>query len=104
MIVNNRAKGRRNELRAKKALEALGYTVELAKPSSRFQRQNDLWGLWDCVAVRQDDVRCIQVKSNSSRPSLAWRVAAKSWKAPAYFTRELWIYKDRQKEPTVMVL
>lgn len=101
-MVNTRAKGRRNEFRCRDALVALGYVVELSRPSSRFQVQNDLWGLWDCVAIRHDGIRCIQVKTNHTAPR-EWVERAKSWLCPPNVTKELWIYKDREAEPRIIV-
>jgi len=101
--MNTRAKGRRNEFRCKDALNALGYEVELSRPSTRFSLSNDLYGLWDAVAIRYDGIRFIQVKTNHTAPR-EWMERARAWVTPPNSTRELWIYYDYEKEPKIILL
>lgn len=101
--MNARAKGRKNELRAKRILEAEGYTVEMSSPGQKFSKQVDLYGLWDAIGVRRDSVRCVQVKTNrwaSGKDTEAMR----SWECPENFSREIWRFNDGSKIPQIRVL
>jgi len=101
--MNTRAKGRRNELRCKEALEAMGYSVQLTAMPTKWALQQDLWGLFDLAAVRGSDIRFVQVKTNQGAPR-AWREAATAWQCPSNCTKEVWVYYDRVKEPKILVL
>jgi len=63
-MVNTREKGRRIELEARKLLEADGYLTE-KKNASRWQ-SDDFWEMFDILAIKSNDVRLIQIKSNRS--------------------------------------
>jgi Holliday junction resolvase len=63
-MVNTREKGRRIELEAKKLLIKDGYLVE-KKNASRWQ-SDDFWELFDLFAMKSNDFKLIQIKSNIS--------------------------------------
>lgn len=63
-MVNKRNKGSRIELEARKLLEGTGYLVD-KKNASRWQ-SDDFYGLFDLLAIKSNDVRLIQIKSNKS--------------------------------------
>ena len=101
--MNRRQKGRRNEFKAKKILEDAGYDVIIAPMSTRWAKQTDLFGLWDLIAVRHNEIRFIQVKSNHTAPPED-REAMSLWQCPDICSKELWIFKDRVKEPLIRIL
>lgn len=100
MAINTGVKGRNNELKAKKLLEAAGYAVE-RRIRGRFTR--DFYNLFDLLAVRGKDMRFVQVKSNS-RETPELREAIQLFPVPDCCTKEVWVYYDRVKEPTIHVL
>jgi copper chaperone CopZ len=98
--INSRKKGQRNELRAKKILEAAGYEVEKTT-GSKFGSQ-DFWGLFDLLAMSSTQLRLVQVKTNYCRPEV--KEAIKEFPCPPTITKEVWVFKDRVKEPIITVL
>ncbi len=93
--MNTSAKGGRAERRARKMLEADGYTVVRAGGSL---------GPFDLVAFSQAGLRLIQVKCNRP-PRPAERTAlARFDKLPRGATREVWLFRDRKREPQIGVL
>ena len=102
-MINKRVKGRKNELKARDILVSAGYEVELTKSPSKFSKQQDLFGLFDLIAVRETDIRFIQVKSN--KPIYGQELEPYNlWKVPACCTKEIWVFYDRVKEPTIKIL
>ena len=102
-MVNTRQKGRRNELRAAKILEAAGYDVQLAPLPQKWSLQNDLFGLWDVMAVNSREIRFVQVKTNqTARPED--REAMELWPCPPNCSKEIWIFHDGAKEPVIKEL
>lgn len=100
-MVNKRAKGRKIELEARKILEKEGYLVE-KKNASRWQ-SDDFWEMFDLLAIKSNDFRLIQIKSNPSDFYKA-RKEIKKWiekhniRGISY---EIWLrepYKDWRKE------
>jgi hypothetical protein len=61
--VNTYKKGARNQLKARKYYESLGYEVEVVR-YNKFMARKDYFGLWDLICVGQDDIRFVQVKTN----------------------------------------
>jgi len=103
MSINTRVKGRRNETRARDILLAAGYEVQMAPMPSKWSLQNDLFGMWDLMAVNGVAIRFIQVKTNQTAPP-EWREQAGLWVCPPNCTKELWIFKDRVKEPIIKMM
>jgi hypothetical protein len=64
MPISNHAKGVRNEFLAKQVLKSDGYLVE-QKNWSRYAPK-DFFSLFDILAIRLDEVRFIQIKSDKS--------------------------------------
>lgn len=85
MLKNPKRKGSRNELKAKKILEAARYFVVKAGGSL---------GLFDLVAVGIGRVVLVQVKSNR-KPSKTEMRALKNFPA-GYGKKEVWIFHDRK--------
>jgi hypothetical protein len=99
---NSRAKGRRNELKTKEVLVALGYGVIVTPSPSKFCLENDYFGCWDVIAVDARTFRCVQVKSNQGA-SPAKRKLMEEWVCPTNCTKEIWIWHDRVKVPEIRV-
>lgn len=102
-MVNTRNKGRRNEKKAQHILEDAGYDVELTKMPTKWAKQQDLFSLWDLIAVSHNEIRFIQVKSNRNAPVLE-REEMKEWPCPQWASKEIWIFKDRVKKPVIKIL
>lgn len=89
--MNSKRKGTRTEHKARRILEAAGYTVLKAGGSL---------GLFDLVALGSTDVRCVQVKCNgycsaAEREQLQLLVVAPN------VSKEIWRFKDRVKAPLI---
>lgn len=59
-----KGKGDRRENQARKLLEEAGFTVET--PNFYRYGNKDFWNLFDSMAGRGDEIRFVQVKSNST--------------------------------------
>lgn len=105
MVRNVREKGFRNERKCVAALEKDGWLTYRVKGSTRFNKNVDIFGLWDIFAIKQMGpitlVKICQVKSNQ-KPSLVKFRAFKN--IYLELDCEVWIYKDRVKEPEVIRL
>ena len=99
MIKNARAKGRNNELRTRRALEADGWLVEV--PNYTRYGNKDFYNAWDCMAVRNGEIRWVQTKSNK-RPPPAYVLELAKFPGPG--KKEIWIWIDRKKEPRILEL
>jgi hypothetical protein len=63
--MNKRAKGNKYERLAQKELEGTGWLVQRAQPSYRWNKQTDLFNLFDIIALKKDErIKFIQVKAN----------------------------------------
>ena len=102
-MTNTRVKGRRLEHRAKALLTAQGFDCELSRPSSRFQTQNDLWGLYDVVGISATEIICVQVKANRWPRSHEMQ-AMTDWPCPPGVRREAWRFDDRTAEPRIRII
>lgn len=93
--MNRAAKGRRGEHKARDLLEALGYEVTRAAGSK---------GMWDLIAWHPTHTRYIQLKVGVA-PSItaAERECIKLARLHDRASREIWIWKDREKFPKVEV-
>ena len=52
-MVNCRQKGRHFELLAKKFYEEKGWLIELVKPGQKWQKQQDLFGVFDLIGIKK---------------------------------------------------
>jgi Holliday junction resolvase-like predicted endonuclease len=99
--MSSRSKGKRNEARARKILEDLGYEVEVMN-YSRFGHQ-DFFNLWDLIAVKGGQTRWVQVKTNGlNSAGPAYRKLLTDF--PGAGTKELWIFYDRKPQPRIILL
>lgn len=87
----NKRKGARGELKAKRVLEAQGYTVIKAGGSL---------GCFDLVALGPVDVVLVQVKCNGY-VSRTEREAMQAAVLPPNAHREIWRWLDHKREPLV---
>jgi Holliday junction resolvase len=92
--MNAKAKGNRQEHRAMRILEAAGYACTRAAASL---------GVFDIVAVSGQGVRLIQVKSNRP-PCPAERETIALFQAPPGASKEIWIFRDRERAPSITVI
>lgn len=97
--MNAAAKGRRNEYKAKQVLLDEGYLVEIC--NNQQYGSNDFFGLWDLIAVKKEEIRWVQVKTNRMPPPWV-RDALSAFPGPG--SKELWIFYDRKKEPRIINL
>jgi len=87
-------KGYRNEQRSIRILESCRYEVIRASASK---------GYWDLVALNYQEIKLIQVKSNRDI-SETERKILKNLKYPNCVSKEVWIWSDYKKEPTIELL
>lgn len=66
--INKTQKGSRHELYIRKELEKAGWMVDF-KPKVRFQKNQDIFNLWDFIAIDRDQIMFGQVKSTMSHVS-----------------------------------
>jgi hypothetical protein len=60
-------------------------------------------GIFDLVALGPQGARLIQVKSNE-RPRPAERERLELFTCPPYAVKELWVFYDRIREPSIEVM
>lgn len=90
--MNTAHKGRRAEHRARRLLEAAGYTVTRAAGSK---------GVADLVAWNATGFRLVNVKSGTGRASARERAALARCAVPLNTTREIWRFPDRCRAPMI---
>ena len=100
-MINAKAKGKRNERKTKKYLEARGYLVEAVR-NTKFHH-GDFFGLFDIIAMNEHHIRMVQVKSNRV-PSLIIKKILAFTKCPPCVSKEIWSWKDWAKEPKISML
>ena len=88
-------KGRRAEWKARKLLEAAGYTVTRAAGSK---------GAADLVAWNSVHIRFLNVKSGTKYCGTLEREAFALVPVPPNATREIWRFPDRCHAPVIEVL
>lgn len=93
--MNTSAKGARAERRGRRVLEAEGYTVVRAGASL---------GVFDLVAIRRDGLLLVQVKRNRGSGHAERERLAGFNNLPPNATRELWLFRDRQRNTQIEVL
>lgn len=93
--MNTAHKGRRAEHRARRLLEAAGYTVTRAAASK---------GVADLVAWNATGFRLVSVKAGGRYASRAERAALAGLAVPAHTSKEIWRFPARCKAPSIEVL
>lgn len=94
-MVNARKKGSRSELKAVKELEADGWLVHRVKGSSKWNKNVDMFSLFDLCAKKDSVTLWIQVKTNK-KPPLDKYSKFKEEYCCEYENVEVWVYTDRK--------
>jgi hypothetical protein len=92
--MNTKAKGARNERRARVLLESSGYTVIRAGASV---------ALFDFVAFGRNGVAFVQVKSRGPGAAERARLAAFG-NLPCGASKQVWTFRDRCTDPDIEVI
>lgn len=90
---SNRQKGYRRERQAVEIYEAAGYAVE--KSVSQRHGRTDWFGHFDMMAVRPDDLRLSQIKSNAALGIADINEWARKH-APAFVNFDMLVAHDRE--------
>ncbi len=95
--MNRKAKGSRNERRARDILRDLGYDLVIKAGASL--------GLFDLIGLscEYDHAILVQVKSNR-RPGKSEMDILKAFQCPRFCRKELWVFKDRVRNPEIVEL
>lgn len=95
--MNCKAKGSRTERKAKAILEKRGYGLVTKSGASL--------GLFDLIAIGIDYDHCllVQVKTNR-KPDKTEMDKLTSFLVPSYCRKEVWIFRDRKREPEILHL
>lgn len=101
---STRQKGRDAELRAKKWLEEKGYECQLAPMPTRYSHQNDLFGLWDVLAVNAEEMLAVQVKSLKVHTYGKQLDKHRAWVCPPSIKKMVMIWPAKQKLPEIILL
>jgi len=93
--MNSRQKGRRTEKMCEKKLLELGYLVYLVPPPRKFNKNNDIFHLWDILCSKETEhfPILIQVKTNYTGGCVQYRKFQENF--PGYRC-QLWNWKSRQ--------
>jgi Holliday junction resolvase len=68
--MSTRSKGSRNELEYQRKLEGQGYITYRVKGATKFNKQVDIFGIADILAINDSEVLLVQVKTNSTSGAL----------------------------------
>lgn len=97
--VNPKAKGYRTVAKCRKFYEGDGWKIANVEKTSRFIQEKDLFGLFDLIGIRKNEVIFIQVKTNRKPKLTEYEEFAKKYCGDA-IKCELYIWFDR-KGPVV---
>jgi hypothetical protein len=89
-VPGSKSKGRFNEERAWKRLEAECESAEIVQPDTPMKATQDVFNFADIIAIDGGKVRLVQVKSSKFRDRDHYRSKARELKSPAT-TCELWV-------------
>ena len=101
-MASTRQIGRKKERRTRDWLEELGYKVCLTPMPTRWQKEQDMFGLWDLIAVDSDQVRFIQVKSRKIYGKEL--IKYNEFPCPPNCTKEVWVWKRGARAPFIQIL
>ena len=102
--MNTRGKGIITERLAEQQLRAQGFLTYRVKGSSRFQKNQDIFGLFDILAVKPTEIKFIQVKGYKVYKSFYIPFKAFKEDYGNNFSVEVWIKYNRKKEFEVVVI
>lgn len=92
--MNAGKKGNRLEGQCARQLHNDGYKT--ARVIRTRWASSDFFGLFDVLAVNDWHVLGVQVKANRCSKDTFRNIASFAWKAPAGFTCQIWVHKDRE--------
>ena len=90
--MNTRAIGNAAELEAKKMLQSQGFVAYKGIKTRFFT--DDIFGLFDVIAINEREVKLVQVKAGAIWPET--RIAIANFKVPANVSKEIWLRKKHQ--------
>ena len=95
--MNRKGKGSRNERRARDILKGLGCDLVIKAGGSL--------GLFDLIALsgEYDHAILLQVKTNR-KPSKVEMELLKAFQCPKFARKEVWVFKDRVRNPEIVEL
>ena len=95
-MVKTRVKGNRVRLLAIKELEKTGWQVGIVERTGRFIKDKDLFSLFDLCAIRDDQIRFVQIKSGGTG-GMKHKILEFSERHPVpNVSWELWVKKNRK--------
>lgn len=89
--MNSREKGNKAERKCVRILEDAGYLTYRVPASKMYQKNQDIFHLWDVLAVKDHETLLIQVKCNRTKSMKLHKEFAK--KHPQ-ITCEFWVWVD----------
>jgi hypothetical protein len=100
-MTNSVRKGYRSQRKTHLYLEKRGWEVYTV-PRVRFAKNHDVFHLFDHLAHRRGKFRFVQTKSNNCSKWDKERIAR--FKTPSCIIKEVFIWKDYAREPTILKL
>lgn len=101
---STRAIGRRNELKTRDYLIERGYRVCVAPMPTKWATENDMWGLWDLVAISDEEVLFVQVKTNKNSTYGKALKQHRDFVVPDNCRKECWLWERMSREPFIIDL
>jgi hypothetical protein len=77
------------------ALETIGYHTTRAAGSL---------GMFDVIAIDRQGIKLIQVKTNRNASPVEREQIALFDRLPTNATKEIWIYKDYERKPEIIII
>jgi Holliday junction resolvase len=100
--MSSRSKGNRNERKAQVELEKEGYLVYRVKGATRFQKNVDMFSIFDIVAKKGHYTKWIQVKTNKKPVLKPYEDFQKNY-CSEFESSEVWIHIDRKGWRKILV-
>lgn len=94
-LVNTRAKGNKIQSKAIKELELTGWKVSKAEQGGRFNKEKDLFGLFDIVSIKKGACIFIQITCNRPHTHKKYQQFSKDYHNVG-ISFEQWVWYDRK--------
>jgi len=109
--MDTKSKGNRTVAKAKKYLNDRGYSVDTVEKTGKFQKQKDMFGLFDLVAIKYNHVIFIQVKTNSTSGCLKHihdfsknhKIEGLHYWIMVWYDRQDWVIHKFHKEKKIKI-
>lgn len=101
--MNRRARGNKTEQFAVQLLESQGFITYRVPGSRLYQKNQDIFHLFDILAVINNSYKLIQIKTNQMRDINPHRLFAKIHRNE-FMSFEVWIYNTRKRKWRMVVL